>query len=63
MKKVLFCLLLFASLASQAQNISGKVCYEKDKSPVQFASVALVQLPDSAMITGVITLTDGGYIA
>jgi len=54
-------LLLFASLASQAQNIKGKVCYEKDKSPVQFASVALVQLPDSAMITGVITLTDGGY--
>ena len=61
MKKVLFCLLLFASLASQAQNIKGKVCYEKDKSPVQFASVALVQLPDSSMITGVITLTDGGY--
>jgi len=61
MKKVLFCLLLFASMASQAQNIKGKVCYEKDKSPVQFASVALVQLPDSAMITGVITLTDGGY--
>jgi outer membrane receptor protein involved in Fe transport len=61
MKKVLFCLFLFASLASQAQNIKGKVCYEKDKSPVQFASVALVQLPDSAMITGVITLTDGGY--
>ena len=54
-------MLLFASLASQAQNIKGKVCYEKDKSPVQFASVALVQLPDSAMITGVITLTDGGY--
>lgn len=61
MKSFLFCLLLFASLASQAQNIKGKVCYEKDKSPVQFASVALVQLPDSAMITGVITLTDGGY--
>jgi outer membrane receptor protein involved in Fe transport len=37
------------------------VCLEKDKTPVQFASVGLVQLPDSNMITGVITLTDGGY--
>src|SRR5664280_2281561 len=62
MKKVLFSLLLIISLTSQAQNIKGKVCYEKDKSPVQFASVALVQLPDSSMITGVITLTDGGYL-
>jgi hypothetical protein len=62
MKKVLFSLLLIISLTSQAQNIKGKVCFEKDKSPVQFASVALVQLPDSSMITGVITLTDGGYL-
>jgi outer membrane receptor protein involved in Fe transport len=62
MKKALFSLLLIISLTSQAQNIKGKVCYEKDKSPIQFASVALVQLPDSSMITGVITLTDGGYM-
>ena len=62
MKKALFSLLLILSLTSQAQNIKGKVCYEKDKSPVQFASVALVQLPDSSMITGVITLTDGSYL-
>ncbi len=50
------------SVVSQAQNIDGKVCLEKDKSPVSFASVVLVQLPDSSMITGVITLTDGGYL-
>ena len=62
MKKALFSLLLIISFTSQAQNIKGKVCYEKDKSPVQFASVALLQLPDSSMITGVITLTDGGYL-
>jgi outer membrane receptor protein involved in Fe transport len=55
-------LLLFASVAVQAQNIKGSVSYEKDKAPVQFASVALLQLPDSSMVTGVITLTDGGYI-
>lgn len=62
MKKLLAGLLLMISITAQAQNISGKVCFEKDKSPVQFASVGLVQLTDSAMITGVITLTDGGYL-
>ena len=62
MKKYLALLLLMVSAASQAQNISGKVCYEKDRTPVQFASVALLQLPDSSMVTGVITLTDGGYL-
>jgi Outer membrane protein beta-barrel family/Carboxypeptidase regulatory-like domain len=54
-------LLLSASVAVQAQNIKGSVSYEKDKTPVQFATVALLQMPDSAMVTGVITLTDGGY--
>jgi hypothetical protein len=62
MKKIIIVLLLITSVTAQAQNISGKVCLEKDKSPVQFASVGLVQLPDSTMITGVITLTDGGYL-
>jgi len=62
MKKPLTVLLLLASITSQAQNISGKVCFETDKSPVQFASVGLVQLPDSTITTGVITLTDGGYL-
>ena len=62
MKKYLFFLFLIISFTSQAQNISGKVCFEKDKTPVQFASVGLVRLPDSTMTTGVITLTDGGYL-
>ena len=62
MRKYIFWLLLITSITAQAQNIRGKVCLEKDKSPVQFASVGLVQLPDSTMITGVITLTDGGYL-
>ena len=62
MKKYIFWLLLITSVTVQAQTIKGLVCLEKDKSPVQFASVGLVQLPDSAMITGVITLTDGGYL-
>jgi hypothetical protein len=61
MKKYIVLVLLITSIAAQAQNIKGKVCFEKDKTPVQFATVALVQMPDSTMITGVITLTDGGY--
>jgi len=61
MKKYFIFLLLCASIAAQGQNIKGKVYQLKDKTPVQFASVGLCQLPDSSMITGVITLTDGGY--
>ncbi len=56
-------MVLLSSIAAQAQNLKGKVCYEKDKAPVQFASVALIHLPDSNMVTGVITLTDGGLPA
>jgi outer membrane receptor protein involved in Fe transport len=62
MRKLFFWLLLVASVSAQGQNIRGKVCLESDKTPVQFASVGLVQLPDSSMNTGVITLTDGGYL-
>ncbi len=62
MKKCLFLLILATSVTLQAQNIRGTVFLEKDKSPLPFATVGLVQLPDSTMITGVITLTDGGYL-
>ncbi len=55
-------MLLAASVTAQAQNISGKVCLESDRSPVPYATVGLMQMPDSSMITGVITLTDGGYV-
>jgi hypothetical protein len=61
MRKLIFWALLLTSFSAQAQNIKGKVCSEKDKSPVQFATVGLLQLPDSSMLTGAITLTDGGY--
>src|SRR5665647_2552420 len=62
MKTFIVLLLLVTSVSVQAQNISGKVCQEVDKSPLPFATVGLVQLPDSNMITGVISLTDGGYL-
>jgi hypothetical protein len=60
MKSILLLIVLFP-LCLQAQTIRGKVAAEKDKSPIQFASVGLEHLPDSVVITGVITLTDGGY--
>jgi len=62
MKKLLIIFFLFISFYSQAQNLKGIVCIEKDKSPAQFASVGLVQLPDSGIVAGVITLTDGAYM-
>lgn len=62
MKRILIGLLLAASVATQAQNISGKVCLESDRSPVPYATVGLMQLPDSSLVTGVITLGDGAYL-
>jgi hypothetical protein len=61
MKTILVALLLFISIASQAQNIKGYVYADKDKSPVQFASVGLIVLPDTVVSTGAITLTDGAF--
>lgn len=62
MKNLIVWILLLASFSAHSQNIRGKVCLSKDKSPVQFASVGLVQLPDSGMVSGSITLTDGAYL-
>lgn len=62
MKNLVAILLFFVSVTAHSQSIKGKVCFKADRSPVQFASVALLSLPDSSMITGVITLTDGGFL-
>ena len=61
MKIFIAFLLLSVSATVQAQSIKGVVSYEKDKSPVAFASVALLQLPDSTTVTGVISLSDGAF--
>lgn len=60
-KLVFISFLIIASVNIQAQQITGKVCMEKDKAPAQFAQVGLLQLPDSSIVTGVITLMDGGF--
>ena len=62
MKRIVFVLLLLIPFALQAQNITGKVIMAGDRTPAQFAGVGLLQLPDSAAVAGVITLTDGGYL-
>ncbi len=61
MKRLILILMLIIPAASYGQIINGKVFYEKDRSPVPFASVALLRLPDSSMVTGNITLSDGAY--
>ncbi len=62
MKKLITGLALLASVVVQAQTIRGIVCLEKDKTPVPFATVALLTLPDSTIATGAITQTDGGFL-
>jgi hypothetical protein len=62
MKFIAISILMVMSFASWAQNLTGIVCTEKDKAPAPFATVGLRQLPDSSLITGVITLSDGGYL-
>ncbi len=57
---ILFSLLFFSSV--QAQTIKGKIMTEKDKQAAMFASVGLMELPDSVIVTGVITLSDGSYV-
>lgn len=57
----LFFLIVLVPVTIQAQQVKGKVFIEKDKTPAQFASVGLLQLPDSSVVTGAITLSDGGY--
>jgi outer membrane receptor protein involved in Fe transport len=61
MKRIITGLLILISAAVQAQNIKGLVCLASDRTPAQFSGVGLLHLPDSSVITGVITLTDGGY--
>jgi ferric enterobactin receptor len=61
MKKLAILLLVILSINCQAQNIKGLVISQKDTTPVQFGNVALLHLPDSSIISGVITLTNGEY--
>ncbi|MBN1117871.1 MAG: TonB-dependent receptor [Bacteroidales bacterium] len=62
MKKAIFFLGFIASIFTvNGQEIRGFVFSTSDKSPVEFASVVLTHLPDSAFVTGIITYSEGGY--
>jgi outer membrane receptor protein involved in Fe transport len=54
-------LLIFLGICimSKAQTITGVVAGGKDKSPIEFASVAIINLPDSTIVSGKSTQTGG----
>ena len=62
MKHILGLILILQSLSMQAQKIAGYIFTAEEKSPVAYASIALLQLPDSNLVTGVITLMSGKYL-
>jgi len=61
MKNLIYLLLLFLSITSQAQTIKGVVFSAQDKTPVEYAPVALLHLPDSAIVNSLSTKTGGVY--
>lgn len=63
MKKIIvvFCFFILILSGIKSQNISGYVYIKKDKTPLPYATVALLTLPDSTIVTGVITLSNGKY--
>ena len=61
MKRIFGLFFLLQSVFTQAQTVTGYVYTAADKSPVSYASVALLQMPDSNLVTGAITLMNGRY--
>ncbi len=62
MKKGIYLLLfIIQSFAIQAQTIKGVVFSEKDKTPIEFAPMALLQLPDSVLVTSITSQTGGQF--
>ena len=53
-------ILLTASGRLQSQNLSGRVVDERNH-PIEFANVVLYSLPDSVLVTGTITDTNGEF--
>lgn len=50
-----------SNVNSQITSLSGKIIAATDKSPVAFATVALLSMPDSTLVKGTITDFDGLY--
>lgn len=61
MKRLLSTLLIaFFVLSLQAQTFSGTVT-DKENNPLEFVNVALFALPDSILVTGAVTNTNGEF--
>ena len=62
MKKIsILLLVIFCIIKANGQSITGIVCSKKDRTPVEFATVSLLHLPDSSIVTGVTTQANGGF--
>jgi outer membrane receptor protein involved in Fe transport len=63
MKKLVLLLsfAVFISLSGKSQTIKGVVLSGKDHSAIEFATVALLKLPDSTLISGAQTQAGGNY--
>lgn len=57
---LLFALMLMVSLKSSAQIFSGRVIGE-NQLPVEYATVALLSVPDSALVGGAVTDSKGVF--
>lgn len=59
-KRFLFLIVSCSSLILSAQTFTGKVLDEKNQ-PIEFANIALYSLPDSTLIAGTVTNTQGEF--
>ncbi|MFW5821129.1 MAG: carboxypeptidase regulatory-like domain-containing protein, partial [Bacteroidota bacterium] len=57
----LFVLMQVCNLHSQT--LKGYVYFRPENTPAEFANVVIISLPDSGLVKGVITYTDGQYTA
>lgn len=55
-------LMLAGAVSAQQVNLKGKVLDGTDNRPLEFANIALLSLPDSAVVTGGMTDLDGNFV-
>ena len=56
----LLCACLLATLATQAQHLTGKLLDENNQ-PLPYANIVLLSLPDSAFVAGCVSADDGTF--
>lgn len=64
MKRISILLLTICSFLNvNSQTIKGYIFSGENKKPVEFANVLILNLPDSSLVRGVVSYTDGQYTA